>query len=198
MDATKFPYSPPAFDSGASLALYNVPLAAYLSSNPSPSGAPYHGIATGSLVIDTNTSKILLVQRAPHDSMPLRWETPGGAVDMEDESILHGAARELYEETGLVAKSIGKSVGGMQEFCTRRGLRMSRVSFLVDVQVQNGPIEVTLDPNEHVQYVWATEEQAKAKKVGDIALEYTTEAQEQTVYQAFEVWRQCRNGTCEQ
>ncbi len=50
-------------------------------------------------------ARILLLQRAPTDSMPLRWEIPGGACDLEDESLLHAAARELREEAGLRART---------------------------------------------------------------------------------------------
>jgi 8-oxo-dGTP pyrophosphatase MutT (NUDIX family) len=134
--------------------------------------------------------------------MPLRWEIPGGAVDLEDKSILHGAARELYEETGLVACSIVKHVGGLQEFFTRRGRKMGKVSFLMDVEVQgqrhgNGEIAVTLDPNEHVQFVWVSEEEARAKRVGDVILQYTTEAQEQTIYESFRIWKEQTSSTRE-
>jgi len=33
------------------------------------------------------------------------WSTPGGVVDPTDASILHGLAREVEEETGLVVRS---------------------------------------------------------------------------------------------
>lgn len=29
------------------------------------------------------------------------WTTPGGVIDADDESLLHGLTREVYEETGL-------------------------------------------------------------------------------------------------
>lgn len=191
----KGPCSSTAFASSPSLSLYTVPLASYLPSNPAPSGDSYEGIATGSLVINPKTSRLLLLRRAPHDSMPLLWETPGGAVDPEDKSILHGAARELYEETGLAASRIGEPVGGIQEFFTRKGMRMGKISFLVDVDVQNGSpedeeIKVKIDPNEHVQFIWVTEDEARAKKAGEVQLEYTTQAQEETIYEAFRIWRE--------
>lgn len=44
----------------------------------------------------------LLVRRAASDSYPLKWEIPGGSVSTaRDASVLHAAARELREETGL-------------------------------------------------------------------------------------------------
>jgi 8-oxo-dGTP pyrophosphatase MutT (NUDIX family) len=183
----------PALTFNSELARYNVPLSGYLPSNPQAAGIPFDGFATGSLVIDPETSKILLVQRAAHDSMPLKWETPGGAVDAEDESILHAAARELLEETGLVATRIVELVGGMQEFVTRKGLKVGKMYFLVEVDVNherhgNNEIKVRMDPNEHVQHVWASEEEARAKKVGDVVLEYTTDAQEEAIYEAYRIW----------
>lgn len=33
------------------------------------------------------------------------WSTPGGVIDEADESLLHGLAREVEEETGLVVTS---------------------------------------------------------------------------------------------
>ena len=43
--------------------------------------------------------------------MSNRWEVPGGAVDLEDETILHGVAREAWEESGLKVTAIGPQVG---------------------------------------------------------------------------------------
>ncbi|PWI68691.1 hypothetical protein PCL_01780 [Purpureocillium lilacinum] len=44
----------------------------------------------------------LLIRRAASDSYPLKWEIPGGSVSTaRDASVLHAAARELREETGL-------------------------------------------------------------------------------------------------
>lgn len=58
----------------------------------------------------SKTPRVLLVQRAAHDSMPLRWETPGGGCDDDDTSILHSCARELFEESGLRATTVGPLV----------------------------------------------------------------------------------------
>jgi 8-oxo-dGTP pyrophosphatase MutT (NUDIX family) len=46
--------------------------------------------------------RLLLVHRAPWDSLPGAWELPGGKLDSGERSET-GLARELFEETGLVA-----------------------------------------------------------------------------------------------
>ena len=45
--------------------------------------------------------RVLLVRRAAWDSLPGRWELPGGKVD-RGEPVLEALARELEEETGLM------------------------------------------------------------------------------------------------
>ncbi|KAK1471627.1 NUDIX domain-containing protein [Colletotrichum abscissum] len=84
-----------------SLEHYNIPAATWLMKN----AKSWDGLATSALVFSPSTtcSKILLVQRTAHDSMPLLWETPGGGVDPDDTSLLVACARELWEETGLQA-----------------------------------------------------------------------------------------------
>ncbi|ETS75739.1 hypothetical protein PFICI_12683 [Pestalotiopsis fici W106-1] len=198
--ADEAPYEPPTFTIGPGLEQFSSPMSVYLATYPLAEGIYLEAFATGCLVINPQTSKLLLVQRAPHDSMPLLWETPGGAVDPEDKSILHGAARELYEEAGLTATGIVQLVGGLETFFTRRGRKIGKVNFLVEVEVcdkEHGDdgIEVKLDPNEHVKHVWVSEEEARAKKAGDIDLKYTTSAQERTIYQAFNIWKTQANIT---
>ena len=43
---------------------------------------------------------LLLVQNRRRNGS-LDWSTPGGVIDATDESLLHGLAREVEEETGL-------------------------------------------------------------------------------------------------
>jgi 8-oxo-dGTP pyrophosphatase MutT (NUDIX family) len=152
----------------------------------------YHFIATGALVFDASTpERILLIQRAAHDSMPGQWEIPGGACDKEDPSILDGAARELWEETGLTASSIGPQVGDGHFFLTRSGKLVCKFNFLVDVEKDvDGKWDVKLDPNEHQNYVWTTEEEVKARRTGDVDLKFTTREQEAVVLEAFRARRE--------
>ncbi|UNI22509.1 hypothetical protein JDV02_008393 [Purpureocillium takamizusanense] len=188
--------APPAFSFtfDPSLALYNVPLQTYLDSHPE-----FDAIAAGALVFSrdpaTGARRILLLQRAAHDSMPLRWEIPGGACDHDDPSLLHGLARELWEESRVVlrhvsrlvtlgsgARELGKGSQDGAVFFSRRGLRIIKYSFLVEAEE---PVEIVLDPNEHAQFLWATEEEVRAGKVGDVKLTMTTDQQAATIREAF-------------
>ncbi|KAH7140809.1 NUDIX hydrolase domain-like protein [Dactylonectria macrodidyma] len=149
-----------------SVAEWNVPGAQWLDDN----NKTWNGIAAGALVFD-DQDRVLLVRRAEFDSMPLLWEIPGGGVDPEDPTILHGCARELWEEAGLKARHIKHIiVDGMNGkpgavFTNRTGQRFyCKFSFEVEVA---DTTEVTLDPNEHVDYIWATQEEVQRQRVGD-------------------------------
>ncbi|KAK3948196.1 hypothetical protein QBC32DRAFT_352255, partial [Pseudoneurospora amorphoporcata] len=133
------------------------------------------GLAGGALVFSKSApdglDRILLLQRAPHDSMPLRWEIPGGAIDPQDESFLHGVAREMWEEAGLVPRRMVCQVGDATKpphvFLTRSGKLVLKISVEVEVDEGSGTAavgeegngkwkglpRVVIDPNEHVRFV---------------------------------------------
>ncbi|KAM0445338.1 hypothetical protein ACHAO4_009752 [Trichoderma viride] len=130
----------------------------------------FDGIGTSAFVFDAQ-NRVLLVQRAAHDSMPNRWEAPGGAVDAEDASVLHGCAREVREEVGLVARRMKRLVteGRMEErwsvFTNRSGTKIiCGVGFEVEVEEAGS---VVLDDNEHQAWVWAEEGEVREEKMGD-------------------------------
>jgi 8-oxo-dGTP pyrophosphatase MutT (NUDIX family) len=142
---------------------------------------------------------LLLIQRAHNDSMPLRWETPGGAVDREDPTVLYGMARELWEEAGLKAKHVIREVGPYGFFFfTRRGVKVHKFSFEVEVEtatekgasaMKTADGELTLPTvtlsDEHEGFMWVTEEECRAHKVGDVEFKFTHLDQEQTVLEGF-------------
>lgn len=160
---------------------------AYLSKHPDPR---YNYLATGALVFDTSNPslpRVLLIQRSGRDSMPNRWEVPGGGCDDEDESILHSAVRELWEEAGLKTKSISYPIDRAHLFSSRSGKKICKFNFLVEAEKNGeGKFDVTLDPNEHQRFVWATEEEVKTKRSGEEELEFTFEELENTVIEAFQ------------
>ena len=177
--------NPPTFNFtfDPSVASWDMPSKTYLTTN----AKTWHALAAGAMVFDAH-DRLLLIQRAPHDSMPNRWENPGGAVDTTDASILHGCARELWEEAGLVATRINHVVTEGAElapgtvFTDRTGKRFY-CKFSFEVDVQEG--EVRLDPNEHQDFLWVTEEEAKAEKVGEREIPLTTAQMRRLVAEAF-------------
>ncbi|EMC96758.1 hypothetical protein BAUCODRAFT_49270, partial [Baudoinia panamericana UAMH 10762] len=134
---------------------------AYLRDHPDPR---YKYIAVSAIVFDTinpSSPRILLVQRAASDSMPNQWEVPGGGCDEDDHTILHSAARELWEETGLKAKRILSLVGSPHIFTSSSGKAVIKFNFLVEAhRTDEGGFEVSLDPKEHQRFLWATEDEA--------------------------------------
>jgi len=158
-------------------------------------------IGTGALTFDSH-SCILLIQRASTDSMPNLWEVPGGGCDEEDPTILHSLTRELYEESGLIATKVGPLVGKGHVFVTSSGKVVCKYNFVVGIDTasesdkphgedtgsnRNGWVKVKLDPTEHQNYVWATEEEVRTGKVRDVELKFTNAAQKQVILDAFQL-----------
>jgi 8-oxo-dGTP pyrophosphatase MutT (NUDIX family) len=140
------------------LAEFNVPAAQYLATHLSPK---LDGISTGVVVFRPVCSspkfnhkeeeqkkeekKPLLVQRAPHDSMPLKCEVPGGAVDLENDTILHGAARELWEEAELVVRRFVRRIREGEESSLPAKCRFAVGSPAAASRMQNvGPAMIGL------------------------------------------------------
>jgi 8-oxo-dGTP pyrophosphatase MutT (NUDIX family) len=153
----------------ASLACWNLAAKEWLRVNCEPS-TKADGLATGNLVFN-DEGKVLVIQRASSDSMPNRWEIPGGAVDDEDPTVLEGSARELWEEAGLVAKRFNHVVTegpdqkpGQVYPNSTYTKKWCRFSF--DVQVESCE-NVKLDPKEHQAFAWATENEIKNQLIGD-------------------------------
>ncbi|CAK3820106.1 hypothetical protein BST61_czeina4g001370 [Lecanosticta acicola] len=175
-----------AFETHLDVSSFAVSPQAYHAANPD---SRYSYIATGAIVFDrsgTAARRVLLLQRSNYDSMPGRWEIPGGGCDEDDETILHAAARELQEETGLKAARIGSQVGEGHFFTSRSGKRICKFTFVVEIgESAEGHSAVELDPKEHQNYVWATEAEVKAHAVGSVNLDFTTIDQEQVVLASF-------------
>lgn len=121
------------------------------------------GIVAVALIYQTNSQgqdRVLLLRRVAHDYLGERWEPPGGTMDADDESILHACARELREEAGLTATSFVCVVSPGFDWIHDNGVR--RVFFLA--RVKEGE-QVKIDPEEHTEYTWATEEEVKDERM---------------------------------
>jgi 8-oxo-dGTP diphosphatase len=112
-------------------------------------------------VIYNAEHKVLIIRRAKvNDVLPEYWDIPGGTLeDGEDPGA--GAMREAKEETGL-------DVANLRLFFERSNVDAVKnkqfVTLVFAAKYSGG--EVTLNPEEHEEYVWiAPEEIAKYKAV---------------------------------
>ncbi|CEJ93165.1 hypothetical protein VHEMI08774 [[Torrubiella] hemipterigena] len=175
--------SPPSFTYDACLEEFNVPYKQWLATKDKT----WNGIASGAIIFQED--RVLLVQRAPDDSMPNLWEIPGGAVDPEDASILAGCVREVFEETGLRVKHIRRLVTEGADgpewtvFTNRTGKRFF-VKFTFEVDVEEGA-DVVLDPVEHQSWVFATKDEVEKQAVGELRIPLATPYVRRLVVEGF-------------
>jgi len=181
-----------------SLQEYAVPLSQFLQVHPQ-----YQKLVVGSFIFyphitpalskpsgpasDLPEPRLLIVQRASTErGFPDRWEVPGGASELTDPTILHSAARETFEETGLMLTRLIREVG-RREFMIR-SKKVLKLEFEIEVaevqahfhhgaeEVVPGDshckgdhpamedVKITLDPAEHQDYAWATEEDIRSDR----------------------------------
>ena len=112
------------------------------------------------VVIHTADLQVLLIERA---DKPGFWQSVTGSLDAPDEPLLATAARELFEETGIVADG---------EHIVLRDWRLSNVyeiypvwrhryapgvtrntEHVFSVEVPRD-ITITLSPREHLSHLW--------------------------------------------
>jgi dATP pyrophosphohydrolase len=112
------------------------------------------------VVIHTADLEVLLIERADR---PGFWQSVTGAVDRPDEPLLETAARELFEETGIVADGADivlrdwhlANVYEIYETWRHRyapGVTHN-TEHVFSVCVPRD-IAVVLAPREHVRYAW--------------------------------------------
>ncbi|KAG8161556.1 hypothetical protein KVR01_008543 [Diaporthe batatas] len=135
------------------------------------------------------------LQHAP----PSRPARPGAARAARAARL---DAQQVWEESGLEVRRFVACVGdgeGLRAgavFRTTRGWLIFKLTFVVEVRDSSA---VRLDPNEHQDYVWATEEECRAGLVGRSAegkgpaeLVFTTDAQRESIMRAFGIRRKGR------
>jgi 8-oxo-dGTP pyrophosphatase MutT (NUDIX family) len=167
------PTAPFTFTFSPSLAPYNVPSATYLAANPGLTD-----LVVSAIIVHDN--RVLLIQRAPHDGFPLKWECPGGGMERTDATILHAVCREAYEETGLDVEHVVDLVDTL-EFDGGKATKWRKLTFLVALRAdeEGGMPSVCLNDEEHVDAVWAAEEDLLAGRAEgrDIVFAYDTQRQ---------------------
>ncbi|KAK3296249.1 uncharacterized protein B0H64DRAFT_442571 [Chaetomium fimeti] len=156
---------PPTLEHDPSLEAFNIPVQDWLAANPEhqlivsaivslpssfPSFNPNQPRPQPPQEDDEKEERTLLLQRAPTDQDPLTWEHPGGGCNPH-ETLLQAVARELAEETGLVARRVAGLVTtldipepGFDEVKRGRGVRgwWRLFCFLVEIQVEvEGEVE---------------------------------------------------------
>ena len=94
------------------------------------------------------SSKFLLLERVPSDSMGGLVELPSGTVDA-GEGVLTALAREVQEETGLSVTSVLEYLGFF-DYTSGLSKRTRQFNFLAEVKEG----EIKLNPIEHQAYYW--------------------------------------------
>ncbi|KAL2040497.1 hypothetical protein N7G274_006940 [Stereocaulon virgatum] len=143
---------------------------------------------------NTRTKLLLLRRAPTESAFPNLWEVPGGSSDATDPTVLHSLVREVFEETGMRVTRFLRGVGRGVEFVTpgrkEEERRWMKLSFEVEVlEIHGGSghmygekdnvagdgdgdgdgdgeidVEITLDPEEHSEYVWATEQDIRGDR----------------------------------
>lgn len=103
--------------------------------------------------------KLLLLELSSHKSEAGAWGVPAGKIDSHELPI-HGAKRELFEETGIditlqSLKSLGQLYIRKPEIDYVYHLFGLRLEKLPNVQISN----------EHQKYKWASAQEAKSLKL---------------------------------
>lgn len=153
--------------------------------------------------------QVLVVRRSASDSYPGTWETPGGSIEETDSTIIAGAVRELWEETGIRACHVPCAVGmllqdgraaevaakddarldddGLTITFVETGRVWGKSTVIVEVESTD---EVTVRPDEHSEWAWVTEEEVRRGRMdsgngGMRELNFVSECVRWTLLDAF-------------
>lgn len=156
------------------------------------------------------SSRLLLLRRSATDTaFPNLWKVPGGPVDESDPTILHGLAREVFEETGLRLTRFVRLIGDGIEWTTTAekdgrstDCKWFKLSFEIevaeidmsksvtdaqDIEGYLRSLPVDLDPREHQEHAWVTEDQLKTFHDETVGRVIVSKEQAAKMLQAFEL-----------
>jgi dihydroneopterin triphosphate diphosphatase len=112
------------------------------------------------VVIHTSNLEVLLIERA---DKPEFWQSVTGSLDHVDEPLIETAARELFEETGIVADGeqlrlhdwhLSNIYEIYPHWRHRYAPGVTRNTEHVFSVCVPRDIPITLSPREHTRYVW--------------------------------------------
>jgi 8-oxo-dGTP diphosphatase len=92
-------------------------------------------------------NKVLIIQRSEGDSLPGKWDLPGGNLEFL-ENMEEAIKREIREETGLISKKVERI--GIQEIVVR-DRRKHFLLLLYKTKVASGKVKLS---SEHRDFKW--------------------------------------------
>lgn len=104
----------------------------------------YDRIVVGGIIKD-HLQRILFLQRAPDETLPLKWEIPSGGIE-DGELLWQALQREIAEETGLQIVKVERYLNAVDY--QLKGRRCLQINFEVSCHGQ-----VVLSP-EHQAFSW--------------------------------------------
>ncbi|MGI6156770.1 MAG: NUDIX hydrolase [Enterococcus lemanii] len=105
----------------------------------------------------SNKNQYLLIKRSSikrgkKNVYPLYWDIPGGSVE-DMELPREGALRETFEEVGLriIIKNIIHEDSNLDK---QKNIIFTRLVYEGEIKETDSEINITLDPEEHLEYRW--------------------------------------------
>ncbi|QIV96056.1 8-oxo-dGTP diphosphatase [Allofrancisella inopinata] len=87
------------------------------------------------IILDDKSSKVYITLRQKHQTYSNYWEFPGGKVE-KDETFIECIKRELYEEVGILVKSINSFF--KKKYINKDSVEVNLEFFIID-KFENKP-----------------------------------------------------------
>ncbi|GKT51232.1 uncharacterized protein ColSpa_11413 [Colletotrichum spaethianum] len=115
------------------------------------------------------------------------WGLPNGGVGIVETATAGVTTARAAASEGAVAEA-GLATGKDSHKVSKGRDAWRKYTYLVEVETAaDGDVQVVIDPEEHEAFVWATEEEVRADRCGEVVLEWTSENQKLDVLKALEI-----------